>query len=68
MKIAEHIKQSLDAADRGELDQTQLSACIAVDGIAKKMFPGEPNWWAVSQGSETGAGDLAAVVLGTSNP
>ncbi|MDN3562619.1 hypothetical protein [Vreelandella neptunia] len=42
MKIADHIKQSLDAADRGELDQALLSACIAVDGTAKKMFPGEP--------------------------
>jgi hypothetical protein len=42
MKIADHIKQSLDAADRGELDQALLSACIAVDGTAKKMFPDEP--------------------------
>jgi hypothetical protein len=41
MKIADHIKQSLDASDRGELDQALLSACIAVDGTAKKMFPGE---------------------------
>lgn len=42
MKIADHIKQSLDAADRGDLDQALLSACIAVDGTAKKMFAGEP--------------------------
>jgi len=41
MKIADHIKHSLDAADRGELDQALLSACIAVDGTAKKMFPNE---------------------------
>lgn len=38
MKIADHIKHSLDAADRRELDQALLSACIAVDGTAKKMY------------------------------
>jgi hypothetical protein len=39
MKIADHIKHSLDACDRGELDQAMLSACLAVDGTAKKMYP-----------------------------
>lgn len=39
MKISDHIKQSLDAADRNELDQAILSACIAIDGTAKKMYP-----------------------------
>ncbi|MCD2517558.1 hypothetical protein LQ564_14690 [Massilia sp. G4R7] len=42
MKISEHIKQSLDAADRGDLDQAMLSACIAIDGTASKMYPREP--------------------------
>lgn len=41
MKISEHIKQSLDAADRGQLDQAILSACIAIDGTASKMYPEE---------------------------
>ena len=39
MKISDHIKQSIDALDRRELDQAMLSACIAVDGTAKKCFP-----------------------------
>ncbi|MEA9731482.1 hypothetical protein [Xanthomonas campestris] len=39
MKISDHIKHSIDASDRQELDQSLLSACIAVDGTAKKMYP-----------------------------
>ncbi|WP_051961617.1 hypothetical protein [Methylobacter sp. BBA5.1] len=39
MKISEHIKSSLDASDRRELDQAMLFACLAVDGTAKKMYP-----------------------------
>lgn len=39
MKISQHIKNSLDAADRGELDQALLFACIAVDGTAKQTYP-----------------------------
>lgn len=39
MKIAEHIKLSLDAADRKELDQALLFVCLAVDGTSKKTYP-----------------------------
>lgn len=39
MKISDHIKSSLDACDRRELDQAMLFACLAVDGTAKKMYP-----------------------------
>jgi len=39
MKISDHIKSSLDATDRKELDQAMLFACLAVDGTEKKMYP-----------------------------
>ena len=39
MKIADHIKYSLDACDHRELDKAMLFACLAVDGTAKKMYP-----------------------------
>ncbi len=39
MKIADHIKYSLDACDSRELDKAMLFACLAVDGTAKKMYP-----------------------------
>ena len=39
MNIGDHIQHSLNSADRGELDQALLSACIAVDGTAKKEYP-----------------------------
>jgi hypothetical protein len=39
MKIADHIKASLDACDSRELDKAMLFACLAVDGTAKKMYP-----------------------------
>jgi len=39
MKIADHIKHSLDACDRRDLDKAMLFACLAVDGTAKKMYP-----------------------------
>ena len=39
MKIANHIKYSLDACERRELDNAMLFACLAVDGTAKKMYP-----------------------------
>jgi hypothetical protein len=39
MKISDHIKHSLDASDRRELDQAILFACLAVDGTSKKMYP-----------------------------
>ncbi len=39
MKISDHIKSSLEASDRRELDQAMLFACLAVDGTAKKMYP-----------------------------
>lgn len=39
MKISDHIKSSLDACDRGDLDQAMLFCCIAVDGTAKKAWP-----------------------------
>ncbi len=39
MKISDHIKSSLDACDRRELDQAMLFCCIAVDGTAKKTWP-----------------------------
>ena len=42
MKISDHIKHSLDASDRNELDQAMLFACLAVDGTSKKMYPGMP--------------------------
>lgn len=39
MKIADHIKHSLDACDSRDLDKAMLFACLAVDGTAKKMYP-----------------------------
>ncbi|MCX7147787.1 MAG: hypothetical protein NTY05_00010 [Rhodocyclales bacterium] len=39
MKIADHIKHSLDACDNRELDKAMLFACLAVDGTAKKAYP-----------------------------
>jgi hypothetical protein len=42
MKISDHIKYSLDACDSRELDKAMLFACLAVDGIAKKMYPEIP--------------------------
>lgn len=39
MKISDHIKNSIDASDRRELDQAMLFACLAVDGTAKKTYP-----------------------------
>ncbi|MDR3541705.1 MAG: hypothetical protein P4L69_12180 [Desulfosporosinus sp.] len=40
MNTADHIKYSLDACDSRELDKAMLFACIAVDGTAKKTYPG----------------------------
>ena len=39
MKIADHIKSSLDSSDARELDKAMLFACLAIDGTAKKMYP-----------------------------
>lgn len=39
MKIADHIRYSLDACDSRDLDKAMLFACLAVDGTAKKMYP-----------------------------
>jgi hypothetical protein len=39
MKIADHIRHSLEACDSRELDKAMLFACLAVDGTAKKMYP-----------------------------
>lgn len=39
MKIADHIKSSLDACDAKELNKAMLFVCLAVDGTAKKMYP-----------------------------
>ncbi|MDX2252011.1 MAG: hypothetical protein NW202_06980 [Nitrospira sp.] len=39
MKIADHIKHSLDACDGRDLDRAMLFACLAVDGTAKKAYP-----------------------------
>lgn len=39
MKIADHIKYSLNACDSRELDKAMLFACLAVDGTAKKAYP-----------------------------
>jgi hypothetical protein len=39
MKIADHIKHSLEACDNRDLDKAMLFACLAVDGTAKKMYP-----------------------------
>ncbi|WP_226649418.1 hypothetical protein [Microbulbifer variabilis] len=40
MKISDLIKSSLDSSDRKELNQAMLFACLAVDGTAKKLYPG----------------------------
>jgi hypothetical protein len=40
MKIADHIRHSLDACDSRDLEKAMLFACLAVDGTAKKMYPG----------------------------
>lgn len=39
MKIADHIRYSLEACDSRDLDKAMLFACLAVDGTAKKMYP-----------------------------
>lgn len=39
MRISDHIKHSLDSADRKELDQAMLFVCLAVDGTSKKTYP-----------------------------
>lgn len=39
MKIADHIRHSLEACDSRDLDKALLFACLAVDGTAKKMYP-----------------------------
>ena len=39
MKIADHIKYSLNACDSRELDKAMLFACLAIDGTAKKAYP-----------------------------
>ena len=39
MKISDHIKNSLDAADKKALDQALLFVCLAIDGTAKKTYP-----------------------------
>jgi hypothetical protein len=39
MKIAEHIKLSLDSCGKKDLEQAMLHVCIAVDGTAKKTYP-----------------------------
>jgi len=39
MKIADHIKHSLDGCDSRDLDKAMLFVCLAVDGTAKKMYP-----------------------------
>ena len=39
MKIADHIKHSLEACESRDLDKAMLFACLAVDGTAKKMYP-----------------------------
>jgi len=42
MKISDHIKHSLEASDRKELDQALLFVCLAIDGTAKKTYPSIP--------------------------
>lgn len=39
MKVADHIKHSLDALNKQDLDLAMLHACLAVDGTAKKTYP-----------------------------
>jgi hypothetical protein len=39
MKIADHIRHSLEACDSRDLEKAMLFACLAVDGTAKKMYP-----------------------------
>jgi len=38
MKIADHIKSSLDACDNKELEKAMLFVCLAIDGTSKKMY------------------------------
>jgi hypothetical protein len=42
MRIADHIKHSLDASDQKALDQAMLHVCLAIDGTAKKSYPHIP--------------------------
>lgn len=39
MKIADHIRYSLDACDSRELDKAMLFVCLAIDGTATKAYP-----------------------------
>ncbi|QDQ85796.1 hypothetical protein [Paraburkholderia megapolitana] len=38
MKTSDHIKHSLDALDKQDMDQAMLYACLAIDGTAKKTY------------------------------
>jgi hypothetical protein len=38
MKISDHIKHSLDALDKQDMNQAMLYACLAIDGTAKKTY------------------------------
>ncbi len=40
MKISEYIKSSIDASNRAELEQALMFVCLAIDGTAKKTYPG----------------------------
>ena len=41
MKIADHIRHTLDATDQADLERAMLHVCLAVDGTAKKTHPTE---------------------------
>jgi len=39
MNVGDSVRLALDAWDRGEVDNSMLQACNAVDGTAKKAYP-----------------------------
>jgi hypothetical protein len=39
MKISDHIRRSLEATDRKELDEALLFVCLAIDSTARKSYP-----------------------------
>jgi len=42
VKVGKSVQKAIDEWEAGDLDSAMLHACNAVDGTAKKLYPGEP--------------------------
>lgn len=67
MKIAQHIKHSLDACDSRDLEKAMLFACLAVDGTASKAYPNIPKVGARFRKFITDHIDIIEVIYGGIN-